>query len=548
MSGQRFPLVGYLSCLESDDVPYDFSFVSAPDLARDFAQALSRTVAGVKRVTAQEKVRNVRRFLEFIEGSGTLDIGDNAADLEPHHLSRFERQERDRTKSTTAAECLSFVNEATRTIDEAGFRQLSIELLEHAERLDDSWGRHTPIEPYSAYELRQIRAACIKEMRRVLKIRRHGDRVASSTGMEARAVKLLRSAGPMTRKEYPHELSSTIRWKDVLASSFLLSDGAYALVTLLTLATGLEPYAAIDLEVDAIQDLGSGFAGLFYTKKRSHSEQEDTFRSVGMTGVLGIKETTLKLTEYARRFAPVELEDTLFLNVFHTSTRAGEIGTVPKKTDPRGKGGARARLQQRYKLRTDDDDPLYIELSRVRKNFWKKSHGEHPYSLEKATRGRKTMDVAFESYFRVEALADVHDRTIKAGLTKALDVQPSASETDPEGEDGFVARCKDPRDSPYSPPGEICSDPVLGCFFCDNAVFPPGKIPTLLHLAEEARSQRAIMPSAEWGQRWGGIWVQIFVNILPQFSEKQVHAAHDRVLAGQPDQYLPYEIVNIKAR
>ncbi|MBT2522776.1 hypothetical protein [Arthrobacter sp. ISL-28] len=95
--------------------------------------------------------------------------------------------------------------------------------------------------------------------------------------------------------------------------------------------------------------------------------------------------------------------------------------------------------------------------------------------------------------------------------------------------DGPHAACRDPKDSPFEAPGEICTKSMTGtCFGCGNAIITRHHLPAALAIAEVADPARAADPQV-WLDHWKPIYEIITQMILPAFPPEAVEAARQRV-------------------
>lgn len=95
--------------------------------------------------------------------------------------------------------------------------------------------------------------------------------------------------------------------------------------------------------------------------------------------------------------------------------------------------------------------------------------------------------------------------------------------------DGPQAACRDPKDSPFENPGDICTKSMTGtCFGCGNALITRHHLPAALAIAEVADPVRAADPQV-WLDHWKPIYEMITQIILPAFPPEAVDAARRRI-------------------
>jgi hypothetical protein len=170
-------------------------------------------------------------------------------------------------------------------------------------------------------------------------------------------------------------------------------------------------------------------------------------------------------------------------------------------------------------------------------------------------RGRRhTTEVFFNHYtqstvLRARAgrlLLDAVDEYFSAAIKGPLVVTSDAEELLAQGEhvpgldpdvasrlvqgelDGPHTACRDPLDSPYERPGEVCSRSMTGtCFGCRNALITQAHLPAALLVAELSDPDRSADP-AKWNTHWKDIHTIITTVVLPAFPAAVVHAAQER--------------------
>lgn len=91
-----------------------------------------------------------------------------------------------------------------------------------------------------------------------------------------------------------------------------------------------------------------------------------------------------------------------------------------------------------------------------------------------------------------------------------------------------IAACRNPRDSPAAPCGDLCPFSATGdCFTCPNALITQHHLPAVLRLQELTDPNRAANASF-WRERWKPIYDAITKAILPAFPTEAVAAASKR--------------------
>lgn len=97
--------------------------------------------------------------------------------------------------------------------------------------------------------------------------------------------------------------------------------------------------------------------------------------------------------------------------------------------------------------------------------------------------------------------------------------------------EGPQTACRDPLDSPFETPGDICTKSMTGtCFGCGNAIITRQHLPAVLAIAEIADPARAADPEV-WLNHWKPIYETITQMILPAFPPEAVEAARRTIRA-----------------
>jgi hypothetical protein len=111
-----------------------------------------------------------------------------------------------------------------------------------------------------------------------------------------------------------------------------------------------------------------------------------------------------------------------------------------------------------------------------------------------------------------------------------LGLDPDVASRLVQGElDGPHTACRDPLDSPYGRPGEVCSRSMTGtCFGCRNALITQAHLPAALLVAELSDPARSADP-AKWNRHWKDIHTIITTVVLPAFPAVVVQAARERM-------------------
>ena len=328
-------------------------------------------------------------------------------------------------------------------------------------------------------------------------------------------------------------------------------------VVLLSLETGMEIECLLGLRADCLKNPSKGYVEVEYHKRRARGAEWRHLRipDRGTTTAGGLLRLALKLTAHARHHLGT---DALWA---HWSGRLDGL-TVPKEDVPL----PTAAFVQVHELADDDDQPLHLTLSRLRKThkaaWYIRTHGQ----MEQFAVGH-TPDVAARHYADIPALRHVHQQAVSDAFQDALDSALKPHVIPPGEEDAmrkaphtatlpvaasaivplldgkqdvWLASCAGFHTSPFGPAGEACPIPFWGCLECSNAVITARKLPVLLAFLEFVLLQREGLSAVDWMAKFGRAHRRITEQILPAFPAAVVEDAR-AVAASVPLPYLPPE-------
>jgi hypothetical protein len=321
-----------------------------------------------------------------------------------------------------------------------------------------------------------------------------------------------------------------------------------AFLILLSLETGMEAESLIRLKADCLCNATKGYVEIAYHKRRARGAEWKRLRvrdgSSATPG--GLIRLAIALTERARRHLKTD--------------RLWALWTV---------AGLRAAAEDMRKgidafvkhhgLTGDDDAPLHLNLSRLRKTqkaeWYRRTGGQ----MEQFAVGH-SVAVAARHYAEIPALAHIHEEALAAAFHDALDavrIVPSPFEVMPEvlPEDGraepvfalepqelWLARCGNFFASPFGAEGKPCPTPFWGCLECKNAVISEAKLPALIAFQAFMADQRAALHADDWAIKFARPFARITHQILPAFPPQVVEAARRLSDVDGPALfYLPVE-------
>lgn len=169
-------------------------------------------------------------------------------------------------------------------------------------------------------------------------------------------------------------------------------------------------------------------------------------------------------------------------------------------------------------------------------------------------RRRHTPATFFEHYTNSEVLRAKHGRILidsidekfAAAIMGPTVVTPDAESLIESGEvapgldkdtgealvrgdlDGPQTACRDPKDSPFAPAGEVCKLSMTGtCFGCGNALITKHHLPAALVIADVADPDKAADINV-WRDYWKPIYEIITEVVLPAFPPEAIEEARSR--------------------
>ncbi|MFF2511705.1 hypothetical protein [Streptomyces sp. NPDC058086] len=101
-----------------------------------------------------------------------------------------------------------------------------------------------------------------------------------------------------------------------------------------------------------------------------------------------------------------------------------------------------------------------------------------------------------------------------------------------------VSHCKNPYQSPYSRPGELCAVAPLRCLECRNAWILPTHLPQLLLFKAHLERLRTFLTPPAFERLWGQSWVNLRA-VLEDRTPEELDQARKHIDAGQAVLDLP---------
>ncbi|MGI3202502.1 hypothetical protein ACRJ4W_37320 [Streptomyces sp. GLT-R25] len=101
-----------------------------------------------------------------------------------------------------------------------------------------------------------------------------------------------------------------------------------------------------------------------------------------------------------------------------------------------------------------------------------------------------------------------------------------------------VSHCKNPHQSPFSRPGELCAAAPLRCLECRNAWILPSNLPQLLLFKAHLERLRTLLTPHAFTRLWGQSWVNLHA-VLDDRAPEELAQARKHIEAGQAVLDLP---------
>jgi hypothetical protein len=560
-------------CDDGGDVLVDLRGWSRPELAGEMAPLLNELVRrmGPSPLTraVRTKSSQLQRFWTFLDAQAVPPI--TLRDISPALINEYERwlgrhaggRIHQRHQLATLIGMLRVAAETLPgVLDQATVARLSY--LGHGEA-----GVSRPRDAYSSAIADRLRTAARSQIDEA----RHRIAVGSArpklpSGMEIgshfhqrylEVLDLILYRGwadtrlPQVRRyvELARRRKLNYRMEALHTGFYLTPLDVAAFITLLSLTTGMETECLTTLKADCLRNPGKGYVEIEYHKRRSRGSEWKRLRvrdgSSRTPG--GLIRLAILLTERAR----VHLETDRLWALWTING----LGTIGKE----GVLGIDAFVR-RHELVDDDDKPLKLSVSRLRKTYKADWYRRTGGQLEYFAVGH-SVPVAVRHYAEIPALRHVHEQTVADALGDALDaalkptiVLPTTgsqwngteartkgrSRFDAEDKDLWLTRCNNFFGNPQGSPGEACSTPFWGCLECKNAVITMHKLPALIAFQSFMAERRELLDADEWAAKFGRAWWRVTEQILPSFPETLVVKARADAAAAGPDLiYLPVE-------
>jgi hypothetical protein len=429
-----------------------------------------------------------------------------------------------------------------------------------------SAGRSQPRDAYSPFVARQLRDAARADIGKIFRrIGRPLDEAGDSSlrGAVADVEARIAAEGKIDHSDIAFKRLYFMRLRRGIPASHCSEDihGRHhlqaadlpALLTFLSLETGLEIECCKTLTVDCLQNPGSGTVEITYVKRRARGAEHKHLRvrdgGIGTPG--GLIRRLIKATAFTRRFHATDC-----LWVYH-HTGPGQLRSGIEYPQQLVRKWVAA-----HDIVDDDGNPLHLTLSRLRKThkalWYLKTEGH----MARFAVGH-TPEIAARHYADIPSLRPLHEATVAAALAEVVaaagpivlspdseslwrqgadvPVQTNSAPALLDGDqDVWLAACAGFHNSPFAEAGSPCPQPFWGCLECRNAVITARKLPAIVAFLDFIEGERAGLSAADWSIKFGRAHARIIQQILPVFSEGLI--ARARSEAAQQSLYLPPEV------
>ncbi|MBL3666930.1 hypothetical protein JL475_13180 [Streptomyces sp. M2CJ-2] len=140
---------------------------------------------------------------------------------------------------------------------------------------------------------------------------------------------------------------------------------------------------------------------------------------------------------------------------------------------------------------------------------------------------------------RVDGPTVVSKEVVDHGVLTDAGLSPEEAEDIMTGQlDMGVSHCKNPYESPFSRPGELCAVAPLRCLECRNAWILPSNLPQLLLFHDHLEKLRYRLSPTVFTRLWGQSWVNLRAVLDDRPAEELAHA-RKHIEAGQAILDLP---------
>lgn len=299
----------------------------------------------------------------------------------------------------------------------------------------------------------------------------------------------------------------------------------------IALSTGMNPSSLLNLPVDCIQPhpLKSNLRLLVAYKRRGNNTHIVALRSSENLALLqsinlNVANTVQLIVERNEEIRSAFSDPwRLFVHSIkptkHKNARSKRVSSLSSLQ----LGRMMKKLVEKHEIKNDDEQPLDLNIMRLRKTFinriWELS-GQDP--LIAARHGKHSLQVANQHYWEAPPEAERNMRFLGEVRIKALRVNYSQEETTP------VAGCNDIKNGHLAPgDGNVCTE-LLGCFRCKSFVVTQEDLYRLLSFYWAVVRERDSFGAKRWQKYFRNIIRIIDDEITPRFDKDYVATQREK--------------------
>ena len=349
----------------------------------------------------------------------------------------------------------------------------------------------------------------------------------------------------------------TFRKADVYSHLYPLTEDLIPFVILLVKTTGRNESSILGLRRDCLQEV-DGRVFLAFEKDRGAARiyrkpipDDGPFSPVQLIRLL------LKLTEPLVRFAAAEDRNLVLLGLTMRTHNTEPVKRLHPSTFKVQMNHQRERGESwcsRWGLTTEYGEPFAISTRRLRVNYLSARYLRTGQLSRVSRDAAHTLARTTIPYVENPSTRPFHEESIERAIKSARAVasptivasehavevlgadEQMAARIRTGEQDVFFAACRDFYNRPGGAPNTPCDRP-WGCFFCSNAVITSHVLPRVVKFRDFMKSQRQLVPRADWIEKFGKVWQVVEGEVLPSFTSEAI--AHAEALATHEVLYVP---------
>lgn len=539
---------------------------------RDVADALRRAVQGVSGATARQRVDCTKHFLSWCRARAAAMSVET---LTPQDIDAFVSARMSATALRGRRAQAAATLHVLKHLPEARLPAKTRDRLDYVST--QRRAASTPRPAYDAAYLARLRAACTADIAKVVeRLVTEADallaggvdpreappesvpswaRIQPAWKVAANLAVYAAASGPLERRTLanrfgvlPFNLAQYgVNPNAVNAALYPSADDAVPFFLRFLDLTGISPAEGAGLRWDDIQ--WSKHSILVHTRKPRAGRPmlPRRFRD----GNRSTPGHVLRLWRSASaRLSSASGDDRVFIALV-SPLRPGSTACTPFVTTEARSAKLMARFSKRHGL-SENVQPARLRKTEVATRYVKRGGSLRDVAQDHSER------VAYKHYLVDPSLQPLHEATVAEGIQDALDAvltaativgnhgesadsgadEGESSETLTADHDVGLVQCRDVRQPPWRPQGEVCGEAVFGvCVTCRNAVITSRKLPNILSYLDQMLAARALLSPSEWEIAHGRHTRVIREAILPRFTHSVVQEAY---AIARSESALPY--------